>query len=68
MLTTGRQRRMHGLGDAVEAMTRVTGIKAAAEAVAKATGRDCGCKKRREALNRLVPFGKDRDGVQPKQA
>lgn len=55
-----------GLGDVVDAVTTATGIKAVTEAVAKATGRECGCKKRREALNKLVPFGKDRtDGVQP---
>ena len=49
----------------VEAITEVTGIKAAAEAVAKATGRDCGCGRRKEALNKLVPFKKGAaDGVQ----
>lgn len=58
--------RLDGLGDVVEAVTTATGIKAATEAVAKATGKDCGCKQRRESLNRLVPFGKDRtNGVQP---
>ena len=57
--------KMTGLGDLVEAATTVTGVKAATNAVAKATGRDCGCKKRRDALNRLVPFRKEAtDGVQ----
>ena len=60
---------MRGAGDLVEAVTRATGIKAAVDAASKVTGRDCGCRKRREALNRLLPFGKDRpDGVQPEQA
>lgn len=53
-----------GLGDVVEAVTTATGIKAAVEAVAKATGRDCGCGRRRDKLNKLVPFRRDTDGVQ----
>jgi hypothetical protein len=54
-----------GLGDVVEAVTEATGIKKVVETVAKATGRDCGCGRRKEALNRLVPFKKENaDGVQ----
>jgi len=45
-----------GLGDVVEAVTTVTGVKAATEAVAKATGKDCGCAKRKDKLNKLIPF------------
>ena len=56
--------KMTGLGDLVEAATTVTGVKAATEAVAKATGKDCGCKRRRDKLNRLFPFRRDADGVQ----
>lgn len=59
---------VNGLGDVVEKFAKATGMKAAADAIARATGKDCGCKKRRDALNRLLPFGKDRtDGVQPEQ-
>lgn len=54
-----------GLGDVVEMVTKATGIKAATEAVEKVTGRKCGCDKRREALNKLVPFRKGDDGLQP---
>jgi len=57
--------KMTGLGDLVEAATTVTGVKAATEAVAKATGKDCGCKRRRDKLNQLFPFRRDADGVQP---
>ena len=57
--------KMTGLGDLVEAATTATGIKAATEAVAKATGKDCGCKRRRDKLNQLFPFRRDADGVQP---
>ncbi len=45
-----------GLGDVVEAVTTVTGIKAVTEAVSKATGKDCGCAGRKARLNELVPF------------
>lgn len=40
-----------GLGDTIEKITTATGIKTAVEAVSKATGKECGCKKRKEALN-----------------
>jgi hypothetical protein len=49
-----------GLGDVVEAVTEVTGIKSAVERRAKRTGKPCGCQKRKEALNKLVPFKKDK--------
>ena len=45
-----------GLGDVVEIVTEATGIKAATEWVAKTTGKDCGCAKRKEALNKAFPF------------
>ena len=57
--------RIDGLGDLVEVVTTVTGIKAATEAVNKATGKDCGCGRRRDKLNELVPFRREPDGVQP---
>lgn len=40
-----------GLGDTIEKITAATGIKKVVEAVSSATGKECGCKKRREALN-----------------
>lgn len=45
-----------GLGDTVEKFTTVTGIKKVVETVAKAAGKDCGCNKRRDALNRVFPY------------
>lgn len=45
-----------GLGDTVEKITTATGIKKVVEAVSKATGKDCGCKKRKEALNKAFPY------------
>ena len=55
-----------GLGDAVEAVTTVTGIKAATEAVSKALGKDCGCSGRKAKLNKQFPFSPARtDGPGP---
>lgn len=48
-----------GLGDTVEKFTKATGIKAVVEKVAKATGKDCGCGKRKDTLNRVFPYNKD---------
>lgn len=45
-----------GLGDTVEKFTTVTGIKKVVETVAKAAGKDCGCSKRRDTLNRVFPY------------
>lgn len=39
------------LGDRIEKVTKATGIKAAVSYVAKKTGRDCGCNKRKADLN-----------------
>jgi hypothetical protein len=45
-----------GLGDTIEKVTKVTGIKKVVEVVSAATGKDCGCKARRDALNRAFPY------------
>lgn len=45
-----------GLGDTIEKITKATGIKKAVEAVA---GKDCGCNKRRDTLNRAFPYNND---------
>ena len=47
-----------GLGDTVEKFTRATGIKKAVDAVSKAVGKDCGCNKRRDKLNKMFPYKK----------
>jgi len=50
-----------GLGDTVEKFTTATGVKAVVEKVAKAVGADdCGCKARRDALNRAFPYDKSK--------
>ena len=45
-----------GLGDTIEKITKVTGIKKVVDTVSKVTGKDCGCNKRKETLNRLFPY------------
>ena len=47
-----------GLGDTIEKFTKATGIKKVVDTVAKATGKDCGCNKRKDALNRAFPYDK----------
>ena len=49
---------MKGLGDVVETVTKATGIKKVVNTVSAATGKDCGCGKRKDALNRTFPFDK----------
>ena len=50
-----------GLGDVVEKLTEATGIKAVVNAVASALDVDCGCKARKEDLNKLFPNRKLND-------
>lgn len=42
-----------GLGDSVEALLNLPGIKNVVQAVVP---EDCGCKKRKEALNKWLPY------------
>lgn len=51
-----QQQKSKGLGDTIEKITTATGIKKVVETVAKATGKDCGCKQRRDTLNRVFPY------------
>jgi hypothetical protein len=47
-----------GLGDSIEKFTKATGIKTVVTNIANKTGRDCGCNKRRDTLNRMFPYEK----------
>lgn len=47
-----------GLGDSVEKLTKVTGIKKVVDTVSKATGKPCGCGERKDTLNRMFPYKK----------
>jgi len=44
-----------GLGDTIEKITEVTGIKKVVEEV---SGKDCGCNKRKDKLNKMFPYKK----------
>ena len=46
----------NGLGDSIEKIAKATGIKKVVNAVSKATGKDCGCDKRKQTLNRMFPY------------
>ena len=49
----------NGLGDSIEKILKLTGIKSLAQMGAKAIGKkDCGCNKRKEALNKAFPYKK----------
>ena len=41
-----------GLGDTIEKITTATGIKKVVESTVK----DCGCSKRKDALNQMFPY------------
>ena len=46
-----------GLGDSIAKFTHAFGIDKLADKIAKLFGKeDCGCERRREALNKLVPY------------
>ena len=48
-----------GLGDTIAKLTKATGIKNVVDGVNKIIGKkDCGCNKRKEALNKRFPYKK----------
>jgi hypothetical protein len=50
-----------GLGDTIEKFTKKTGIKKVVKVVTKKVGiEDCGCEDRRDSLNRLFPYSKNK--------
>jgi len=53
------KKKSKGLGDSIEKFTTKTGIKTVVEKISKATGKDCGCGKRRDTLNRVFPYNND---------
>ena len=53
------KRKSAGLGDSIEKLTEVTGIKKVVEMFSEATGIDCGCDERKEKLNNLFPYNRN---------
>tara|TARA_R110001592_G_scaffold108748_2_gene303863 strand:- start:1366 stop:1530 length:165 start_codon:yes stop_codon:yes gene_type:complete len=47
-----------GLGDTIEKITKATGIKNIVNLVTNDS--DCGCNKRKEALNKAFPYKKNK--------
>ena len=45
-----------GLGDTIEKITKATGIKKVIDKVSNITGKDCGCKNRKQSLNERYPY------------
>jgi len=46
-----------GLGDTIEKITAVTGVKNVVGSIFKSLKKPCGCQKRKEALNKKFPYG-----------
>ena len=51
-----KKQKSKGLGDTIEKITKATGIKKVVDKASKVTGKDCGCNKRKETLNKLFPY------------
>lgn len=48
--------KINGLGDVIAKVAEKTGIAKIANKIEKYTGKGCGCKKRQETLNKIVPL------------
>tara|TARA_R100000808_G_scaffold14566_1_gene34315 strand:+ start:930 stop:1103 length:174 start_codon:yes stop_codon:yes gene_type:complete len=55
------EKKSKGLGDTIEKITKVTGIKKVVDTVAKVTGKDCGCDKRKDILNNWFPYNYNKE-------
>ena len=51
-----KKQKPKGLGDTIEKITKVTGVKKLVETVSKIVKKDCGCGERKDTLNRLFPY------------
>ena len=49
-----------GLGDSIEKFTKATGIKKVVDTISKKTGKDCGCNKRKDILNKSFSYNKNK--------
>ncbi len=60
----GSKNKPKGLGDTIEKITEATGIKAVVKAIA---GEDCGCDERRDKLNKIFPYSKQPECLDPEE-
>jgi len=51
-----KNKKPKGLGDTIEKITKLIGIKKVVKNISKVTGKDCGCDERKDTLNRLFPY------------
>ena len=58
----GRPKKPKGLGDTIEQITEATGIKKVVKAIA---GEDCGCDERRDKLNKIFPYSRQPECLEP---
>ena len=57
-MTNKKQSR--GLGDTIAKFTHATGLDRVAKVIAKLVGEeDCGCERRQEKLNDMIPYKKE---------
>lgn len=57
-----RNKESEGLGDFIAKLTHDLGIMKVADKVAESLGiEDCGCERRKDALNELFPFNKNKE-------
>ena len=54
-----------GLGDTIEKITTITGVKKVVETISEKTGKDCGCQKRKDQLNQMFPYTSDTKVTRP---
>tara|TARA_R110000803_G_scaffold10308_9_gene31729 strand:+ start:4299 stop:4517 length:219 start_codon:yes stop_codon:yes gene_type:complete len=45
-----------GLGDTIDKVMGSIGVRRVVKAVSKAIGKDCGCKQRKDKLNKAFPY------------
>ena len=45
-----------GLGDSIEKVTKATGIKTMVDTISEGLNIPCGCKGRKDALNKIFPY------------
>ena len=57
-----KKKKPKGLGDTIEQITEATGIKKVVKAIA---GEDCGCDERRDKLNKIFPYSRQPECLEP---
>lgn len=56
-----------GLGDDIEKLMKASGVKIAFNSISKFANAECGCKKRRDKLNKIFPYKQNKIVSKPKK-